>query len=113
ASPTTRREIGGGRERRRARRFVSNAAPPPDPNEERCASDEPIRARGGASPFAMWAGQASDASIVMSIPARAWEIGQPDFAPSAIFWNSSSEISGTLAETLRWLPVTPVPGTNV
>src|SRR5690606_21665331 len=57
--------------------------------------------------------QARLASRVISIPARAWETGQPVFASSAISWKRSGLMPGTTAFTFRWLPVMPVPGLKV
>src|SRR5690606_37021202 len=53
------------------------------------------------------------ASSVISTPASACETGQPAFASSAMRVKSSADRPGTTAETLRWLPVMPLPGTNV
>lgn len=47
------------------------------------------------------------------MPDSACDTGQPAFAPSAISANFSASRPGTVALTLRWLPVMPVPGTNV
>src|SRR5690606_5672995 len=69
------------------------------------------RIRGGSRHTAGC--QARLASRVISMPARACETGQPVLAPSAISWNFSGVMPGTVALTLRWLPVMPVPGLNV
>ena len=47
------------------------------------------------------------------MPASAAETGQPVLASSAMRAKSSADRPGTLALTLRWLPLMPVPGTKV
>ena len=51
--------------------------------------------------------------MVMSIPASAFDTGQPSLAAMASRWKSSSARPGTLALTSRWLPVMPTPGSKV
>ena len=47
------------------------------------------------------------------VPARALLTGQPALASWANFSKSPADRPGTLARTVRWMPVMPSPGWNV
>src|SRR5699024_9784357 len=55
----------------------------------------------------------SVASRVIGVAFSATDTGHPSLAPSAIRAKSSAEMPGTEATVVRWMPVMPVPATNV